>query len=170
MKIRARNLFLNFIVCNKMKNIFLFLLCCILLHACSDIEDYEKVKKYNWSITGGGYLINTIEGYTILMHRYIMNAPNNLMVDHINHNTLDNRKDNLRLCTSSQNNINRKINGYTIRDGNKYEVSIRIDGKPTYLGRFDSKEEALNIRKKYYDDDHKNFEYNEELVNDNRYF
>lgn len=135
-----------------------------------DIEDYEKIKKYNWSITGSGYLINTIEEHTISMHRYIMNAPNNLQVDHINHNTLDNRKSNLRLCNASQNNINKKNNGYTIRNGNKYEVSIRINGKYTYLGRFNSEEEALSIRKMHYDNDHKIFEYDEDLVNENRYF
>lgn len=128
-----------------------------------DLEDYDKISKYNWSINGSGYLINTSEEKTILMHRYIMNAPDNLLVDHINHNTLDNRKENLRLCTYTQNNINKKINGYTIRktkNSLKYEVTIRINGKQNYIGRFDTADEAIENRKKYYDTDHKNFEYN----------
>jgi hypothetical protein len=42
------------------------------------------------------------------MHREILHAPSHLMVDHINHNGLDNRKANLRLATSAQNSYNRR--------------------------------------------------------------
>lgn len=132
-----------------------------------DLEDYEKISKYNWSITGNNYLINTKEDKAILMHRYILNAPENKLVDHINHNTLDNRKSNLRLCTSRQNNINKKCNGFTLRNSGKYEVSIRANSGYEYLGRFATKEEALLVRKKHYDKDHIEFEYKEELVNAN---
>ena len=107
------------------------------------------------------------EDKAILMHRYILNAPENKLVDHINHNTLDNRKSNLRLCTSRQNNINKKCNGFTLRNSGKYEVSIRANSGYEYLGRFATKEEALLVRKKHYDKDHIEFEYKEELVNAN---
>lgn len=130
-----------------------------------DKDDYELIKKYNWSKTGSNYLINTKGNKTISMHRLIINAPDDMIVDHINHNTLDNRKENLRLCNHSQNNINKKIKGFTLRNNGKYEVSIRLNGKPTYIGRFNSEIEAIEARKMNYDEDHKNFEYRKELVN-----
>lgn len=129
-----------------------------------DLEDYDIVTRDNWSISGSGYLINTSEEKTKLLHRLIMNAPDDLMVDHINHNTLDNRKENLRLCNGSQNNINKKIKGYTKRLNGQYEVSMRINGVLTYIGRFNSVEEALQARRNAYDDDHVEFEYDENLV------
>lgn len=126
-----------------------------------DLEDYELISKYNWSITGSGYLINTVNDSCISMHRLIMNPNKDMMVDHINHNTLDNRKSNLRICNASQNNINKRIKGYTLRENGKYEVNVRINGIPTYIGIFDTKEEALSARLKAYDIDHINFSYKE---------
>jgi len=121
-----------------------------------DKEDYDLISQYNWSVTGSGYLFNSKQG-TILMHRLIMNAPDHLMVDHINHNILDNRKENLRLCNASQNNINKKVKGYTLRSNGKYEVSIRINGSYKYIGRFNTEKEAIDARKKHYDEDHNIF-------------
>lgn len=132
-----------------------------------DKEDYEKIKKYNWSKTGSGYLISTINGIAISMHRYIMDAPKDKLVDHVNHNKLDNRKHNLRLCTYRQNNINKKCKGYTKRESGNYEVAIRKNGKIEYIGVFKTKEEALKARRENYDEDHIKFEYKEDLVNEN---
>ena len=130
-----------------------------------DKDDYERVKKYNWSVNGDEYVINTSaeykDGIGMSMHRYLLDAPDDMVVDHINHIRYDNRKENLRICTQSQNNINKKIQGYTIRDGKRYEVTIRINGKPVYIGRFNTKEEALEARKKAYDEDHKEYAYKE---------
>lgn len=130
-----------------------------------DKEDYDKIKQYNWSVNGHGYVINTSAEYKgkigMSMHRYLLDAPDDMMVDHINHITYDNRKSNLRLCNASQNNINKKYKGYTIRENGKYEVSIRIKGQYVYLGRFDTEEEAIKARKAAFDKDHKIFEYKE---------
>src|SRR5690606_33289030 len=61
-----------------------------------DNEDFDRLKDINWCYTNG-YANNTI---IRLMHRYIMNAPDHLEVDHIvQEATLDNRKSNLRLAT-----------------------------------------------------------------------
>lgn len=68
-------------------------------------------------------------------------------IDHINHNGLDNRRENLRVCTNSQNVKNRKANnrhgykGVTKRDG-RYRAQISHNGHKMMLGTFDTPEEA----------------------------
>lgn len=133
-----------------------------------DKEDFEKIKQYNWSINGSGYVINTSAKYKnkigLAMHRLIMDAPDNMVVDHINHICYDNRKANLRICTQRQNNINKEVKGYTKRKNDKYEVSIRNNGKIMYLGRFDTKEEAIKAREEAFDEDHKIYSYKKEII------
>lgn len=88
------------------------------------------------------------------LHRLIMNPPRHLCVDHINHNTLDNRKSNLRICTRGENNQNKsgssitsstKIrNVYFKKGDNKYFVKITVNGKGHFRGYFPNTEEGLN--------------------------
>src|SRR5690606_25144089 len=59
-----------------------------------DNEDFEHLSKFNWSVSNG-YAMNWNLGR---MHRYIMKCPKELVVDHKNHDKLDNRKVNLRVC------------------------------------------------------------------------
>ena len=125
-----------------------------------NLEDIEKVIKYKWYIKDNGYVYNKKVGY---LHRYIMNCPDDKVVDHINHNKLDNRKCNLRICTQSQNQMNRckqsnNTSGYTgvhfDESNNKWYAQISIDGKRTTLSVYETKEEAIKARKeaekKYY--------------------
>lgn len=70
-----------------------------------DNEDFERVCNINWCLSNKSYAINDKHGR---MHRFIMNAPKSMFVDHINHDKLDNRKSNLRLCTKAQNEMNKK--------------------------------------------------------------
>lgn len=72
--------------------------------AMVDNEDFDILKGVNWYFDGK-YVKNNTLGY---MHRYIMNAKPDLEVDHIYHNTLDNRKKNIRLVTRAQNTANSK--------------------------------------------------------------
>lgn len=81
--------------------------------AIVDDEDYESLIGFNWKDSRGYAVFRSYEGKkpngitkwgkTIMMHRIIINAPEGSDVDHINRNTLDNRKCNLRICTRSQN-------------------------------------------------------------------
>lgn len=76
--------------------------------ALIDIEDIEKCKNVGiWSISKNGYVVNCKSG--IYLHRFVMNCPDNIEVDHEFHNTLDNRKSRLRLATSSQQKMNTHI-------------------------------------------------------------
>lgn len=86
-------------------------------YAIIDDDDFNKVKNYKWyyyeSKYGTGYAIthtyiNNIKT-TIRMHRIILNASQGELVDHKNHDGLDNRKNNLRLCNHLENNRNRKL-------------------------------------------------------------
>ena len=89
------------------------------------------------------------------MHRVIMNAPDHLVVDHINYNGLDNRKANLRLATQRQNKIHviRTMNPGTSKfkgvSWHKYHkrwcAKITTNGKTTFLGYFDDEIKAAKI-------------------------
>lgn len=92
----------------------------------------------------------------IEMHRFIMNFPKGKYVDHINHNTLDNRKCNLRICNNGDNLRNGKIrtnnksgyNGiYFDKNRNKWLAEIKVNYKKIFLGRYVNIEDAIKTRK-----------------------
>src|SRR3546814_3106867 len=86
----------------------------------------------------------------LMMHRLIMNAPRGVEVDHINGNGLDNRRENLRLASTSQNQMNRKrtrsacgFKGVTFNKGcGKWQAQIKRAGKNIYLGLHETPERA----------------------------
>lgn len=119
-----------------------------------DIEDYDKIKDYCWSVAVPKKCYNykrvvaiKTHGVVIKMHRIIMGITNpDCKIDHKNRNPLDNRKSNLRICTTEQNNWNTppKHDGYkgVSQDHNRWVAKIREDGKQITIGRFDTAEEA----------------------------
>ena len=119
-----------------------------------DLEDLYRVKKYKWCCNSYGYVLcrETKE----FLHRFIMNCPEDKVVDHINHNTFDNRKSNLRICTHQENLRNQSINskntsgttGVSFRkDKNKWRAYITVNEKQISLGNFINKEDAIKARK-----------------------
>ena len=124
-----------------------------------DDEDFEWLNQWKWSLGSRGYVRrkkkqgNKIR--IILMHRLITQAPPDKQVDHINHNKLDNRKDNLRIVTNQENQMNRKI-GKNNKSGilgvrrlrKKWQAFIGVNGKTKILGLYKKKEDALEARKK----------------------
>lgn len=119
-----------------------------------DAEDYAQLAAMGrWSLSNKGYALHwtTLNGQrkALYMHRIIMNAPPDLQVDHINHNRLDNRRENLRFATRSENNASRHIlksntSGFTgvSRNGNRWECRIRYQKQRIYLGSFTNPLEA----------------------------
>lgn len=117
-------------------------------------DDYEELSKYKWSISTGSqkdsyyaYRTERVNGKDkpIAMQRQIMNCPIGMIVDHINHNTLDNRKDNLRVVTNQQNSCNRRgwknsrsgYKGVTWYSHNRgWRSQITINGKVIVIGYF----------------------------------
>lgn len=83
-----------------------------------------------------------------------MNAPNGMDVDHINHNGTDNRKENLRVCTRSQNmqnglprrDVSSKYKGVSWDKVNqRWRTCIRYEGRQVNLGRFSDEVSAANV-------------------------
>lgn len=118
---------------------------------------YDLVKDMNWQYHINGYaLSHRYEGDVhkiVRMHRVINNTPVGLDTDHINRNKLDNRCDNLRTATRSQNNRNAKLRvnntsglrGVTWDKANKKWVAqISFNKKTKKLGRFTSIKDAAN--------------------------
>jgi len=122
--------------------------------AIVDAEDYEELSRYKWHVNKGGrtdYAKSQKKGKAIKMHRLLMRAPKGLFVDHINHNGLDNRKSNLRLCTRIENLRNQlpRRGGASQYKGvgwhkksKKFVARIYMEGKRMHLGYFDDEIEA----------------------------
>ena len=138
--------------------------------ALIDLDDIDKVKNCKWYMSNG-YVVHRIKNKQIRLHRIIMNPNDDMVVDHINHNPLDNRKSNLRICTLQQNNMNKTIQSnntsgttgvFWDKQTNKWRAGIKINQKKINLGRFNTKEEAIQKRKQA------EIEYFGEYRNDNK--
>lgn len=126
-------------------------------HCIIDAEDFDKIKEFRWALSSNYAYSKKIKQ----MHRVIMNTPSGLFTDHINRDFLDNRKTNLRFCTKQQNQFNKACNkgtskyrGVSLTKHKKWTVKIRKDGRPTYLGTFNSEIDAAKCydiaAKKYF--------------------
>lgn len=138
-------------------------------HALVDDCDYEFLKQWNWvahysKSTNGfyadrskyvGHFNGKNKRKTISMHRLIMKRiigrelKKSEVVDHINHDPLDNRRENLRIVTRRQNTQNKKTKGtskypgvYWNKEKKKWKAEIRLEGKKTHLGYFSIEKEA----------------------------
>ena len=121
------------------------------------IEDYDHVSQWKWH-NRQGYAIrvewlnkNQTRRKTYQMHREIMNPPEGLFVDHINGDTLDNRRGNLRTCSQTENARNRiKYTPTTSRykgvswskDLQQWIAYIRVDDVLKHLSYFSCEIEA----------------------------
>jgi len=125
-----------------------------------DKDMYYLMYKYPWYICEEGYIrYNKFE-----LSRFIMNCTDaNLVVDHINGNTFDNRRCNLRVITQAQNTINKAslanssskyIGVYWNKQKQKWHSKIQVDGQTIHLGYFDRESDGALARdyatKKYY--------------------
>ena len=125
------------------------------LFALVDAADYEELSKHKWHASphdGGPYVTARIGKRTVYMHREIMRPPEGYVVDHIDHNRLNHRRSNLRVCTPQQNKANvgpqggsSRFVGVT-RRGKKWEAQIVYQGKHLYLGLFNDEAEAAKAR------------------------
>lgn len=140
-----------------------------------DLEDYEKIKNYTWFESDNGYIVSDSSNKKrVRLHRLLLGMGNlkinERIVDHINHNKKDNRKCNLRKCTSSQNNMNKvptngEYSGVKWReDRNRWEARICKEKEITILGLFNTKQEAIDARMKAEQEIFKEFSYSNSLM------
>jgi hypothetical protein len=125
-----------------------------------DPDDFEKLNKFKWSAYRGEHTwyasrhkVVKKDGTNrgcVWMHREIADAPDNLLVDHENHNGLDNRKANLRIATRAQNafNCDKKSGRYSSqfkgvsKSYNRWYPRIFVNGRQISLGSFETEIEA----------------------------
>jgi len=138
------------------------------LVAIVDDEDFDVLSQYKWHVkkTGNHFSARRwiTQGKSISMHRQILGLANDdkRVVDHKDHNPLNNQKENLRICTAWQNNVYRTkfkgnskflgVNWYAATS--KWVARIKIDGKQRQLGSFTDEESAAkcydNMARKLY--------------------
>lgn len=124
-----------------------------------DLEDVEKIKHYKWhlhyrkkdnryDVCSNSHGSHKSRKY-IIMSRFLLNYDGDLTIDHINRNTLDNRKKNLRIVSVFENNLNKGNNTSGCvgvcwdKTRNKWHVMF----KNKNIGRFINYEDAVNARK-----------------------
>lgn len=128
--------------------------------AIIDDEDAERILAYKWFAAWHGpskiwyaHRSERIDGkgQTVRMHRFILNAPSRLQVDHINRDGLDNRRSNLRLATHAQNQRNRlsalanTLGFRGVRElprGGAFSAHIKVDGEAIRIAPFKTAEDA----------------------------
>ena len=127
--------------------------------AIVDDEDYEHLSQWSWHYGCDGYAVRTVylgggakngKYKKIFMHNQIMKFPVGRFVDHIDRNTLNNQKSNLRICTQSQNSANSltragssKFKGVSWnKNVKKWQSRIMVNYDNKYLGCFGNEEDA----------------------------
>jgi hypothetical protein len=129
-----------------------------------DVFEYLNNPKWTWKLYKGSVIRTTskrmyddngrfikLKPFAVYIHRVIMNPPKNMFVDHINGDVLDNRKINLRVCNTQQNNANRGIlsnntSGYKgvswFKTRNKWRANTWFNNKQIHIGYFNNKTDA----------------------------
>jgi len=132
--------------------------------AIVDDDDFDEVSQYKWhAVTKGGFPY-AVRGVgkrpnrgKVSLHRVLLNAPDGMEVDHRNGDTLDCRRENLRLATHRQNAANRTLTPqsrsgfkgvYWYARDSRWAAQIRVAGTKMFLGYFEFAEDAARI----YDD------------------
>lgn len=122
--------------------------------ATVDDKDYPKTLGYNWWLSKEGAAYTQIgdreNRRNLYLHRLIMTPSKDKVVDHINHDRLDNRRENLRICLQADNRKNsikrrdstNKYKGVCLIQGRHWMARIRHQGEGIYLGYFKSQELA----------------------------
>jgi hypothetical protein len=118
--------------------------------ALVDTLDFEAASAHVWFCHADGYAVTKIKGRAVKLHNFLFGpSTHRLPIDHINRNTLDNRRKNLRQVTGGQNRVNSKINsnntstyrGVT-RSGSGWHARLGHNMCRLYLGYFSTAEAA----------------------------
>lgn len=116
-------------------------------------EDFDMISAHKWRWTPEGYLKGYVNGKDVMISRFIMrvDSTHQNYVDHVDSNTANNSRENLRLVTPAENSQNRKKRKKTTskyfgvsynKAGKKFRSSIKFNGNNTHIGTFESEFEA----------------------------
>jgi hypothetical protein len=123
-----------------------------------DPQDYPALVRHKWCAAKQGnswYAVRTDGQRQVRMHRVIASAPPGLVVDHIDHDGLNNVRRNLRLCTQQQNARNQRpqqggssqfIGVCWLKNERKWWARIQKDGRQQSLGLYDDERQAARVR------------------------
>lgn len=121
-----------------------------------DEDLYIELLKYKWTIVNKKYIHGRVNKKYVRLHRFVLNYYGNDLVDHINGNTFDNRRNNLRIVTENQNAMNKSkrkgksssqyLGVYFDKKLNKWCALIKINKKNIHLGKFDNEIDAAKTR------------------------
>lgn len=122
-----------------------------------DKSSFELVYRIRWHKDKNGYIVGTdrLKGKLVYMHRHLIDPDSDCYVDHINGNRTDNRMSNLRVVDSTHNSMNRSLQSNNksgchgvcfCASRNKWQASIWIHKKRTYLGSFEEYDDAMAAR------------------------
>lgn len=133
-------------------------------YARVDAIDYYEHSRWVWRLSSNGYAYRSVsrngKKIALLLHRQLLSlGPDDFgVVDHINHDKLDNRRQNLRVVTHAENMQNRLPHrGSTSRyrgvywhaRKRKWRAVVRMNSKAHHLGQFDSEEEAAEVARRW---------------------
>lgn len=115
--------------------------------ALIDRWNRRRCRPYKWSLNGGGYVGAKVKGKTVFLHNHIMGVEGSYIIqtDHRNRIRTDCREENLRVCSSGQNKMNRvskktyssKYRGVSFdRKSGKWRVSVTAEGCQHYIGSY----------------------------------
>lgn len=121
------------------------------------LSDVDSIQVCKWYYTEWGYTRGHLpDGKQVFLHRVLLPPEKGSFVDHINQDKLDNRRENLRLCSKAQNSMNRVpqsnsstgISGVSFdKKRSKYKAHIKVKGKQLWLGHFVELTDAVIARK-----------------------
>jgi hypothetical protein len=125
-----------------------------------EYDDFiNHVMGYKFMMNNNGYVVYSSRKDGLchkLLHRVIMDCPDDMVIDHKDHNPLNNSRSNLRICTKHQNEMNQSkpknntsgvIGVGWYKASEKWMAQIRLNNKRIHLGLFDDLEEASKARK-----------------------
>jgi HNH endonuclease len=125
--------------------------------AVLDADDVPIVSAWNWQVSICGKLRYAVrytrrdadgKQHIVRLHRHILGVPDGVIVDHIDHDGLNNRKANLRPATHQQNAQNtRKVGAKTLpkgvyQRGHRFRARVWINGRNVHLGMYDTADDA----------------------------
>lgn len=125
-----------------------------------DREDYGTVSRYRWVTNAAGYFVTSLgkRNKHIFLHQLVLKPPEGKIVDHIDGDKTNCRKENLRLCTYKENAWNSTLSStnkcgykgvYWASDRKKWRAEITVDGKHIHIGSYNTAEEAARAYDEY---------------------